>query len=126
MARQKLPAATDWENRNIDDWNATTFRAYFGHKHHERFGIPYEPFGNWGMESAKYKQAYTQYGKPTIKRFIDEQIAAYKPTKSYPGTSFGFLYTYYKPELQRAAAAIRKEAERAEMETNTNMEEWEW
>ena len=116
MAKEKLPHPTDWRNRDIEDWTGTTFRTFFGDLHRERFGIPYEPFGNWGMEMKKIKTAYTTYGKPVVKRFIENEMKFYEPSKLYPGTSFGFLYTYRKASLQQAAKSVQRDEQRAKHE----------
>lgn len=111
----KLPAAKDWRNRDLSDWNTLTFTEYLKATHKERFGIDYAPFGGtWAMEqgilgdligtqSRKNPKPRTASNE-TVKRFIDETFEAYRPTKNYPGTSFGFMWTYRKTEWQRIMA----------------------
>lgn len=126
MAKQKLPHATDWENRNIEDWTATTFRAYFAHHHDKKFGVPYSPFRSWAVEATMYKKAYTEYGKEVTKRFIAQEIEAYQPNDAYPATSFGFLFSYRKNVIQRIKLDYDKEVVRASQTTTTDLDTWEW
>ena len=117
MTARKLPPASDWQARNIDDWNTTTFHAYLSDKHEEMFGCTYAPFRGWQAEKGiigrligTQSKAGT-HSKALVKRFIDETFATYKPTTKYPGTSFGFMYTYRKNELQRLEAEERRKQE---------------
>lgn len=108
----KLPAAKDWRNRNITDWNTLTFTEYLKAKHLELFGIAYAPFGGtWAMEqgiigdligtaSRKNPKARTA-SNASVKRFIDETFESYQPSAKYPGTSLGFMWTYRKQDWQR-------------------------
>src|SRR5699024_11784933 len=89
------------------DWNTTTFHAYLSDKHEEMFGCTYAPFRGWQAEKGiigrligTQSKAGT-HSKALVKRFIDETFATYNPTPKYPGTRFGFMYTYRKNELQR-------------------------
>lgn len=127
MAKAKLAHVTNWEERNIEDWNATTFRSFFRDMHDKHIGIPYEPFRSWAVEMSMYKQAYTKYGKPTIRLFIENEVRRYKPSSNYPGTSFGFLYSYMKSELQQAAVTIQRTADRERMAASEpEIEDFEW
>ena len=136
---KKLPPANDWRNRDIDDWNTTTFTEYLRDKHRDLFGCEYVPFGGrWATEQGMIGRLIgtrTRAGthdKATIKRFIDEGFKSYKPTPQYPGTSFGFLYSYRRNILQRleaeeAAKARRDErGKQAEMTTEDydRLSEW--
>lgn len=132
---KKLPNAKDWRNRNIDDWNTTTFTEYLKDKHRELFGIEYVPFGGrWTTEQGMIgrligtRKKSGIYDKAVIKRFIDETFESYKPTPEYPGTNFGFMYTYRKHVLQRIEADLKRrkyenEVEREESQTEVNWEE---
>ena len=123
---RRLPDAKDWRNRDIDDWNTTTFTSYMADKHREEFGCEYVPMRNWGFEQGqigrligtKTKEGTTS--KAVVKRFIDEAFAEYKPTKDWPGTSFGFIYSYRRNILQRVQAEesekVRREERAAEVE----------
>src|SRR5690625_2730933 len=108
---KKLPPATDWQARDIGDWNTTTFTEYLKHKHREVFGIEYAPFGGrWATEQGMIGRLIgtrTQKGthsKAVVKRFIDEAFGTYEPTPQYPGTNFGFIYSYRRNILQRLEA----------------------
>src|SRR5690625_1802131 len=115
MTKRKLPPASNWQARDIDDWNVTTFTEYLRDKHRELFGIDYAPFGGtWGMEqgvlgdligtqSRKSPKPRTA-SNASVKRFIDETFDNYRPTSKYPGTSFGFMWTYRKTDWQRIQA----------------------
>src|SRR5690625_6642073 len=114
MTNKRAPAK-DWKNRNINDWNTTTFTEYLKDKHREMFGIDYAPFGGtYGMEQGVLgdligTQSRTNPKPRTasnaaVKRFIDETFAQYKPTAQYPGTTFGFMWTYRKNVWQQIQA----------------------
>ena len=114
-ARKKIPPATDWQARDINDWNTTTFTKYLQDKHRELFGIDYVPFGGtWRTEQGMIgrligtKAKAGTHSKAIVKRFIDETFEAYKPTPQYPGTNFGFMYSYRKYELQRIEAEEKR------------------
>ena len=124
MTNKKLPPTSDWQAREIDEWNTTTFTEYLRDKHRELFGCEYVPFGGrWATEQGMVGRLIgTQSKKGThdkaiIKRFIDEGFKSYKPTPQYPGTSFGFLYSYRRNILQRleAEAGRKESAKQAEM-----------
>ena len=127
-ATRKLPPANDWQARNINDWNVTTFHAYLADKHREMFGCEYVPFRGWQAEKGMIGRLIgTQTKKGThdkamIKRFIDEAFKTYKPTKEFPGTSFGFIYSYRRQILQRLEAEeSRKQVEKERAE---KAEDW--
>lgn len=130
---RKLPDTKDWRNRNIDDWNTTTFTEYLKDKHRELFGIEYVPFGGrWTTEQGMIgrligtRKKSGIYDKAVIKRFIDEAFESYKPTPEYPGTNFGFMYTYRRNVLQRIEAEEKRkknEKEREEPQTEVNWDE---
>jgi len=107
---KKLPPATDWQARNIDDWNTTTFTEYLRDKHRESFGIEYAPMRSWAFEQGQIgrligtRAKEGTHSKVVVKRFIDEAFATYKPTSQYPGTNFGFIYSYRRNVLQRIEA----------------------
>ena len=52
-ARKKLPPASDWQARDIDDWNVLSFTEYLKDKHRELFGIEYAPMRSWRMEQGQ-------------------------------------------------------------------------
>src|SRR5690625_3678551 len=131
---RKLPPASDWQSRNIDDWNTTTFHAYMQSRHRELFGCEYVPFRGWQAEKGMLgrligtRQRKGTHDKAIIKRFIDEGFKSYKPTAQYPGTSFGFLYSYRRNILQRLEAEDRRKesVKQAEMtaEDYDRLSEW--
>lgn len=134
MTKRKLPPATDWRNRHIDDWNTLTFTEYMKDKHRELFGCEYVPMRSWRTEQGMIGRLIgtrTKAGthdKALIKRFIDEAFESYKPTPQYPGTNFGFIYAYRRNILQRLEAEERAKAiEQRAIEESANIEELsEW
>src|SRR5690625_4528654 len=107
----KLPPAKDWRNRDIDDWTVLSFTEYLRAKHRKLFGIEYAPFGGrWATEQGMIgrligtRTKKGTHSKAVIKRFIDEAFSTYKPTPQYPGTNFGFIYSYRRNILQQAEA----------------------
>src|SRR5699024_574354 len=75
--------------------------------HRELFGCDYVPFRGWRTEQGMIgrligtRAKKGTHSKAMIKQFIDETFSSYKPTKQYPGTSFGFMYSYRRQVLQR-------------------------
>ena len=94
MAKKK-PEAVNWKERELKDWNATTFRAYLKDMHEEHFGIPYVT-NNYGMEGKLIKTMYEEHGQEITKQFIDRCMEEYKPTEQYPGINFAFMYSYMR------------------------------
>src|SRR5699024_11347626 len=98
---RKLPPAKDWRNRDIDDWNVTTFTEYLRDKHRDMYGCEYVPFGGgWAREQGMLgrligtKAKKGTHDKRLIKEFIVDTFATYNPTQQYLCTSFCFLYTF--------------------------------
>ena len=81
MSKAKLPPATDWQARDINDWNTTSFRQYLYDRHRELYGLDYVGAvkRDCGMISGMIKQ----HDKATVKAFIDECFRQYKPTTQY-------------------------------------------
>ena len=116
---KKLPPSREYYNRKIEDWTVLSFTEYLRDKHREQFGIEYAPFGGrWATEQGMIgrligtKTKEGTHSKATVKRFIDEAFKAYKPTPQYPGTNFGFIYSYRRNILQRVEAEGKTEARR--------------
>lgn len=138
MTKNKLAPAKDWRNRDVDDWIVVTFTEYLKAKHKELFGIDYAPFRNWGLEQGILGTLIgtksTTNPKPRtasnvdVKRFIDETFSQYKPTAQYPGTSFGFMWTYRKNVWQRIQAEQitkeKRERAKSESEDLTDLSDW--
>lgn len=123
MIKRKLAPAKDWRNRDITDWTVLSFTEYLKDTHKERFGIDYAPMGGrWAMEQGVLgsligTQTRTNPKPRTadnadVKRFIDETFDGYQPNAKYPGTSFGFMYTYRKSDWQRIQADRLRNDER--------------
>lgn len=134
MTKRKLPPAKDWQARNIEDWNVVSVTEYLKDKHRELFGIDYAPHGGrWALEQGILgtligTQSRTNPKSRTasnedVKRFIDETFAQYKPSAQYPGTSFGFMWTYRKNVWQRIQAESMRKAE-AEQKREEQADDW--
>lgn len=136
---RKLPPAKDWQNRDLSDWNVTSFTEYLRDKHREMFGVDYAPFGGtWGMEqgilgdligtNSRTNPKPRTASNAQVKRFIDETFGSYKPTPQYPGTSFGFMWTYRKRDWQRIqaeeVAESRREKAREEVPSLSELSDW--
>lgn len=132
---KKLPPSKEYYNREINDWTVLSFTEYLRDKHRELFGCEYVPFGGrWATEQGMIgrligtKARAGTHDKAIIKRFIDEGFKSYKPTPQYPGTSFGFLYSYRRNILQRLEAEDRRKesVKQAEMtaEDYDRLSEW--
>jgi len=118
---KRLPSAKDWRARHIEDWTVLSFTEYLRDKHRELFGIEYAPFGGrWQTEQGMIgrligtRSKKGTHSKAVVKRFIDEAFNTYKPTSQYPGTNFGFIYSYRRNVLQRAEADELRGEERKE------------
>ena len=92
MTKAKLPPADAWAERNIADWNTTTFRQYLYDRHRELYALDYVGAvkRDCGMISGMIKQ----HDKATVKAFIDECFRQYKPSTKYPTLNFYFMKTY--------------------------------
>lgn len=98
----------------IEKWTVRDFHNYLMNEHSRILGVQYVPFRSWRVEQGLLggiigttgKNGKTgTHGKATIKDFIDNCLATYKPTKDYPGISFGFMWTYKKNYLQQLEKA---------------------
>lgn len=138
MTKRKLPPAKDWQARDIGDWNVSTFTAYLSDKHKEMFGVDYAPMRGWraeqgilggliGTQSRKAPKPRTA-SNALVKAFIDETFGSYTPNAQYPGTSFGFMWTYRKADWQRLQAEeLARERRKASAEDAPSLEKLdEW
>lgn len=134
--KPKLAPAKDWRNRPLETWNVTSFTEYLKDAHKERFGIDYAPMGGrWGVEQGILgdligTQSRTAPKPRTasnvdVKRFIDETFAGYTPTAQWPGTNFGFMWSYRKVEWQRIQAETLAQARRTEAVKASDNDDWE-
>lgn len=109
-----MASKKEYWKHDIEDWNTLSFTEYLKDKHEEVFGIPYVPFRGWQTENGMIadwigtKNREKKFEKRIVKAFIDECFETYKPTQQYPGTSFGFCYTYRRDVLQRVIAEDNK------------------
>src|SRR5690625_3929071 len=132
---KRLPSAKDWRARHIEDWTVLSFTEYLRDKHRELFGIEYAPFGGrWQTEQGMIgrligtRTKKGTHSKAAVKRFIDEAFESYKPTRDYPGTNFGFIYSYRRNVLQRIEAEemAKEKREQAQEEAPSLSELTDW
>ncbi|MBU8715446.1 hypothetical protein KM924_23380 [Brevibacillus parabrevis] len=114
--KPKLPPAKDWRNRNIADWNTTTFTEFLRDRHTELYGIAYVPGrGGWRMEQGVIKRMVGEHGTWVVRRFIDGCFRDYVPKPEYPGLNFTFMYTYMRDRvLPKVLAEVRREGMRGQ------------
>lgn len=109
MSKRNLPPAKAWRERDIADWNTTTFCAYLSDRHTELYGIPYVPGrGGWRAEQGMIKRMIDEHGPEAVKRFTDECFREYRPTRDYPGVNFTFMYTYMRGRVLPKVLAEEK------------------
>ncbi|MEC0037228.1 hypothetical protein P4L29_22790 [Bacillus cereus] len=94
MAKAKLPHAKNWRERNIDDWNATTFFNYLCDQHRIVRGIDYITKTTVKMDMILINQVYKKYGRLETKNFIDKCLKDYNGTAQYKICTFWFMRTY--------------------------------
>lgn len=108
MTKRKLPKAADWQARDLNDWNTTTFRTYIADRHSELYGIAYVT-RSYSAEAGMLKRMLEDHGPVALKAFIDLCFADYKPTRQYPGLNFSFMYAYMRTRnLPRVLADIKR------------------
>jgi len=108
MSRAKLPPAKNWRERNIEDWNTTTYRQYMYDRHKELFGIDYS--GAVRRDCGMLTDVIKKYGNQALKLFIDECFRQHRPSAQFPGINFWYMYTYKRDTvLQRIQFAQRAE-----------------
>jgi hypothetical protein len=114
------PKATDWQNRDITDYNVSTYHAMLIDKNEELYGVTYQPFGKGSVstrymsEKGQIKGAQGQYGNAVLKRYIEICFAKHRFNPEYPCLSFGFMFAYMRNELAQAQAEIAREQKRKE------------
>lgn len=114
----------------VEKWSVKDFHNYLISEHERIFGIEYIPWRSWGVEQGLIGNIVGTtrgrspkpgtHDKVLIKAFIDKCYASYKPTRSYPGINFGFMWSYMRQNLQKVekervnkevAATYKKESE---------------
>lgn len=115
----KKPKATDWQNRDISDYNVSTYHQLLIDKNEELYGVDYQPFGKgsvstrWQTEKGQLKQAQGKHGNAVLKRYIEICFANHRFNPKYPCLAFGFMIAYMRNELTQAQAEIAREQKRA-------------
>lgn len=119
----------DYVNLPIEQWNATTFRAYMKDLHEVKYGIPYVA-NNFAVEGRMITNMRTEYGNDITKRFIAKCFAEHKPSNpKFPGLNFGFMYSYlrerYLPVVMVELQKEKLKAKHTEQATQTEIDtEW--
>lgn len=99
--------ALHYTDKTVDKWNVKNFIDYMADMHRELFHCEYAPFGSWAAERGRISKLFGtatkagKYDKELVKQFVDETFKSYKPSQRYPGTSFGFMWTYRQQDFTR-------------------------
>lgn len=122
MAKNKVHAK-DWRNRELSDWNTTTFRTYLAEQHEKMFGIPYVT-NSIPQEAGAMKRLITEHGEEIVKRFIDLCLEDYTPNNRYPSVNFMFMYSFMRERIiPRVYAEMKNEQTKdAAAETTESMD----
>lgn len=116
-----------YDEIDVSKWNTNHIHVYLADEHEKRFGVPYSPFKSYKTEKGMIGKIIGTARKPgeyspeILKCFVDECFATYRPNREYPGTSFGFCWTYRQNVWQRLVAEERRKAN----VVKTDDTEWE-
>ncbi|MGE7271415.1 hypothetical protein ACQKK5_08145 [Brevibacillus panacihumi] len=127
--KRRLPPAKAWRDREVTDWNVTTFTEYLRDRHRELYGIPYVPGrGGWRMEQGVIKRMIDEHGPEVVRRLIDGCFREYRPTREYPGVNFTFMYTYMRGQVlpKVLAEVAREDRGRADVDAPSAVDLVEW
>ncbi|MEI5921019.1 hypothetical protein WBU96_28205 [Bacillus albus] len=123
MARKKLPPAKNWQERNIDDWNAVTFFNYLCDKHRELRGIDYFASRGVKIDNVMLKQMYEKHGKLETKLFIDQCLKEYKGSPQYKVCTFMFMRTYMIAQVMPKVQEGIKRSEEIKTASEANLDD---
>ncbi|QDX93587.1 hypothetical protein EEL30_15555 [Brevibacillus laterosporus] len=127
MTKRKLPPAKAWREREISDWNTTTFTEFLRDRHEELYGLPYVPARGWRAEQGMIKRMIDEHGAEVTKRFIDGCFREYKPTREYPALTWTFMYVYMRarilPKALRESERVARD-EKAAQQTSEELADW--
>ena len=134
MTKRKLPPASDWRARDIDDWNVTTFHQFIIDGTRERYGVEYAPGGGgsrsqrWMREKGMLKQAQQAYGNEVLRKFIEMCWREYRTNQpdKYPYPTFSFMYAYMDRCLPEAQAEVEREKRKEQSKENNINDIMEW
>lgn len=110
-----MPSQT-YNETPITEWNTNHFRNYLIDEHKRLYNVSYAPFRGFNVEAGMLGRFVGTarkkglYDRITVKQFIDECFAEYKPSPQYPGLSFGFMVTYMMRVMQRIQANQARKA----------------
>ncbi|MEI2356114.1 hypothetical protein [Mesobacillus zeae] len=126
----KLPPASDWQARDIETWNMTTFTQFIVDRTEELYGIQYTPGGGgaksqrWLREKSMLKNAQGRYGNRVLKTFIEICWREYRTSKPelYPYPSVTFMISYMDRYFTEAVSQVAREARREKLVANAEQE----
>jgi nitrogenase molybdenum-iron protein alpha/beta subunit len=122
MAKQKLPKAYLWRERELNDWNTDTFLAYLKEKHEEVYGIKYvHSRGGFMQEKGMIKKFIDANGKQATKDFIDYCFANHKASADYPGLNFWFMKVYLEQRFLPRVLKTRVNEQKAKKRENEKL-----
>ncbi|MED3832992.1 hypothetical protein [Peribacillus frigoritolerans] len=116
--KTKLPPADDWQARDIETWNVSTYKAFIAAKTKEIYGVDYSPGGGgskqarYGRENGMLKNAQGKYGNRVLKAFIEICWREYKATEQYRYLTVTFAISYLDRHFAEAVAQVAREARR--------------
>lgn len=130
MTKPKLPPASDWQARDITDWNVQTFLAFITETTREKYGVEYSPGGGgskqarWGRERGMLKNAQGKYGNRVLKAFIEICWREYRTSKPelYPYPSITFCVSYMDRYFTEAVSQVAREARREKVAADAEQE----
>ena len=99
---KKLAPANEWQNRELKDWNAITFRSYIAAKHEKKYKLPYVT-NSIAAENKNIKRMYEEHGKEVLKEFIDLCFENHRPSPKHRGITFFFMYTWMRESVLHLA-----------------------
>lgn len=115
MARITVEQRKNWRELPTSAWNTLTFHAYFADMNREKFGVEeYVPLRNWGYEQRQIKSAIEHYGPEVLRDVFDAAFAEYRPTRTYPILTAGFVISFVMSRL--LPRILADQAERAHIE----------
>jgi hypothetical protein len=136
--KPKLPPSSDWQARDIADWNISSFTQYIVDRTAELYGQPYTPGGGgaksqrWMREKGMLKNAQGKYGNKVLRAFIEICWREYRTSKPelypYPSVSFmcGWMDRHFTEAQSQVAREARREAQSEAAEATTKEERADW
>ena len=105
-----------YDEIDVSKWNTVHFTQYLKAEHKRLYNVDYTPFRGYQAEAGilgRYIGTAKKpglYDKALVLAFIDACFSEYKPTREYPGISFGWMTVYMTRVLQRLQAEANRKA----------------